>query len=202
MKAISTKAIVAVMATAIGLGAVAPAMAQPAPPAPEAAVAPDATGPMGHPGRPGQGPRERGGFGDLFDFGRGGEGIEVALVRLSHRLDLTDQQKGLLEALKTSALVAVDDFAKATEGLRPVPAVEGETPAVPKISERIENRIAMQKAQLAALEAVQPAATAFFDSLSPEQNAQLMPRPGERGPGPRWHGGEHQQGPRGIGGKI
>lgn len=199
MNSISTKAIVAVLAAAIGLGAVAPAMAQSAPQAPETAVTQDATGPADHAFRPqNDGPRSRGGFGGFFDFGRGGEGIEVALVQLSHRLELTDAQKTLLDTLKTSALAAAEDFATATEGLRPTPPAEGEKPAMPNISERLENRIAVEKAQLAALEAVQPAATAFFDSLTDEQNAQLMPQRGEHDGGPR--GGGHPQGPRGFGG--
>lgn len=197
MTSISTKAIIAIMAGVMGLGAVAPAMAQPAPQAPDAAIAQDADGAAGHALRPhGQGPR--GGFGGLFDFARGGEGIEVALVRLSHRIDLTDEQQTLLETLKTSALAAAQDFATATDGLRPTPPAEGETRAIPSISERLENRIALEKAQLAALEAVQPAAAAFFDSLTDAQKAQLMPQRGEHDGGPR---GGHQQGPRGFGGQ-
>lgn len=198
MNAIPTKTILAIMATAIGLGAVAPAMAQSTPPAPEAAIAQDADASAGHAFRPqGGGPRGPGGF---FDFGRGGEGIEVALVQLSHRIELTEAQKALLETLKTSALAAAEDFATATEGLRPKPAAEGEQAALPNMSERLENRIAMEKAQLAALEAVQPAAVAFFDSLTDEQKAQLAPQRGEHEGGPRGqHGGGHPQGPRGFG---
>lgn len=194
MNSISTRAIVAFMAAAIGLGAVAPAMAQSAPEAPQTAATQDAKGPADHAFRlQHDGPRARGGFGGFFDFGRGGEGVEVALVRLGHRIELTEAQKALLDTLKTSALAAADDFATATEGLRPVPPAEGEDAAIPSFSERLENRIAMEKAQLAALEAVQPAATAFFDSLTEEQTAQLMPLRGA-------HDGGHPQGPRGFGG--
>jgi hypothetical protein len=201
MKTISTKAIVAIMATAIGLGAVAPAMAQTAPQNSGAVATQDANAPAGHNFRKqGDGQRARGGLG-LFDFARGGERIEVALVQLSHRVDLTDAQKTLLDTLKTSALAAAGDFATATEGLRPTPPAEGQKPVAPSISQRLENRIALEKAQLAALEAVQPAATAFFDSLTDAQKAQLMPHQGEHGAGPRGgHGGDHKQGPRGFGG--
>lgn len=196
MNSISTKAIVAVMATAIGLGAIAPAMAQSAPPAPETAVTQDANGPTHGARSQGDGPRQRGGFGGFFDFGRGGEGIEVALVQLSHRIDLSAEQQTLLDALKTSALAAADDFATATEGLRPVGPAEGEQPAMPSMSTMLENRIAIETAHVAALEAVQPAAVAFFDSLTDEQKAELAPQRGEHGPRGQ-HGG---QGPRGFGG--
>lgn len=194
MTSISTKVIIAVTAGVIGLGAVAPAMAQSAPRAPDAAIARVADGAAGHALRPHDQGR-RGGFGGLFDFARGGEGIEVALVRLSHRIDLTDEQQTLLDALKTSALAAAQDFATATDSLRPTPPAEGEARAIPSISERLENRISLEKAQLAALEAVQPAVAAFFDSLTDAQKAQLMPQRGEHDGGPR---GGHQ---RGFGGQ-
>lgn len=194
MNSISTKAIVAVMATAIGLGAIAPVMAQSTPTAPDTAVTQDVNGPA-HGARPhGDGPRQRGGFGGFFDFGRGGEGIEVALVQLSHRIELTAEQTTLLEALKTSALAAADDFATATEGLRPTRPAEGEKPVMPSVSEMLGNRIAIETAHVAALEAVQPAVVAFFDSLTDEQKAELAPQPGEHGPR-----GQHG-GPRGFGG--
>lgn len=199
MNSTSSKVIIAVVAAALGLGAVAPAMAQSAPPAPEAAVT---QGDNGQAFRPhGEGPRQRGGEGAGFlDFGRGAEAVEVALVKLSHRIDLTTEQQGLLDTLKTSALAAADDFATATEGLRPTPPAEGEERVIPSVSDRLENRIAVEKAHVAALEAVQPAVAAFFDSLTDEQKAELAPQPGEHGPGPHGqHGGDHPQGPRGPG---
>lgn len=199
MKSISSKAIVAVMTAALGLGAIAPAMAQPAPPAPDTAVAQPDSGPAGPGGRPdGRGPGHRGGpgAGGFLDFTGGSEAIEIALVRLSHRIDLTDAQTGLLDTLKTSALSAADDFETATADLRPTPPVEGETPVMKTVPERLADRIAVEKAQLAALEAVQPSVVAFFDSLTDEQKAELMPQPGEHGPGGmRGHGDEHK-GPR------
>jgi hypothetical protein len=68
---------------------------------------------------------------------------------------------------------------------------------MPDFSERLEKRIAFEKAQLAALEAVQPSASAFFDSLSDEQKAQLAPERGDRGErGGREHGPRGGFGPR------
>lgn len=197
MTSTSIKALMAVVATAIGLSAVAPAMAQSAPQAPDAAVTQEDAGPGNQAFRPqGGGPRQQGGGGGFFDFSRGGEGIEIALVRLSHRLDLTTEQQALFDTLKTSALAAAEDFATATEGLRPTPPAEGEERTVPTVAERLETRIAVEKAHVAALEAVQPSVAAFFDSLTDEQKAELMPAQGEHGPRGQ-HGG---QGPRGFGG--
>jgi hypothetical protein len=179
MKTISTTAILALMTASIGLGAMAPALAQDATPAAPAAQTqpadPAASGERGF--RNGPGMRQGGG---LFDFRGGAEAIEIAIVRLSHAIELTDEQAVLLETLKSDALAAAAAFEAATEGLRPTPPAEGETAAVPDISERFDNRIAIETAHLAALEAVQPAFTAFFDSLTDEQKADLMPERGER----------------------
>ena len=195
MNTTSTKALLAVLATAIGLGAVAPAMAQPAPPAPE-----QATAPQEQAFRPGDDGPRRGGPGGpdgFLNFGGGAEAIDVALVRLGYRLDLTAEQQTLLDALKTSALAAATDFETAVEGLKPTtPPAEGD---LPDFAERFEQRIDMQTAQLAAMQAVQPDLTAFFDSLTDAQKADLMPQRGEGGWGPR--GGMHGQhkGPHGAG---
>lgn len=206
MTSISKKAIVAAMTAVIGLGAIAPAMAQnapdaPPPPAAGAPLPPDANGPMGPGHRPHDGGPGRPGGEGLFDFGRGGEEMEIALVRLSHRIDLTAEQKTLFDTFKTDALAAAEKFTTATEGLRPTPPAEGETPVRPTFTERLDKRIEMQKAELAALEAVQPSAKAFFDSLTEEQLAQLAPPRGgpgfgrHGGPGAKWNQGA--KGPQG-----
>ena len=195
MKTISTTAIVALMTTAIGLGAIAPAIAQEttAPTASQSQPADPAAG-AERGFRNGPGMRHGGGAGGLLNIERGAEAIEIAIVRLSHAIELTDEQTVLLEALKTDALAAVAAFETATEGLRPTAPAEGETAERPDITERFDNRIAMESARLDALEAVQPAFTAFFDSLTDDQKADLVPERGERmaGMGKR-HGGPGQQ---------
>lgn len=179
MKTISSTAIVALMTATLGLTAILPAQAQTAT-APSDQTAQSDMRPF-HGGN-GPGPRggmdrmgDRGGMGDVLAIERGAEAIEIGLVRLSHRLDLTTEQQGLLEALKTAALAAATDFASATEGLRPTPPAEGEQAARPDMSRMLENRIAIDTARLAALESVQPAFAAFFDSLTEEQLTQLAP---------------------------
>ncbi len=191
MKTISTAAIVAMMTASIGLGAVAPVLAQETAPAAPAAQSQSSESPAAERGfRHGPGMRQGVGTGGMLNIERGAEAIEIAIVRLSHAIDLTDEQTVLLEALKTDALAAAAAFEAATEGLRPTPPAEGETVERPDITERFDNRIAIQSAQLAALQAVQPAFTAFFDSLTDEQKAGLMPAHGERQAGM----GKHQGG--------
>ena len=182
MKTISTTAIVAVMTAAIGLSAVAPAMAQQAGPRHQQNhlqqndLQKDG-GPGRHLQRPGEnGPGRGGMLGGLLDFGRDGENIEVALVRLSHRIELTDEQKTLLETFKTAALAAQADFATAVAAVRPAAPAAGETRERPDVVARLDQRITMEKAHVEALTAVQPSFEAFFTSLTDEQKAQLMPQ--------------------------
>lgn len=200
MKTISTTAILALMTASIGLGAVAPALAQDAAPAAPAVqaqpadAATDAAAGADRPMRPGPGQRHGGGpdgAAGILGIERGAEAIEIAIVRLSHAADLTDEQTALLDTLKTDALAAVANFETATEGLRPTPPAEGETAVAPDMSERLEKRIAFDTARLAALEAIQPSFTAFFDSLTDAQKAELAPQRSERQQGM----GKHQGGP-------
>ena len=197
MKTITTSAIVALMAATIGLSAIAPTYAQDAAPAQEQAF---------RQGGPGfhlrQGDHGGPGRGGLIDFlgGNATETVEIALVRLSHAIEMTAEQQALFDTLKTDALAAAETFSTAVEGLRPAAPAEGQTAERPEFSEMLENRIAFETAHLAALEAVQPAATAFFDSLTDEQKASLTPErerggmPGFGKGGPR-HQGQQQGGP-------
>ena len=195
MKTITTSAIVALMTATIGLTAIAPAVAQDAAPAPAQEQAFRQGGPGFHL-RQGGGDHGGPGRGGFIDFrgGNASEAVEIALVRLSHAIDMTAEQQSLFDTLKTDALAAAETFSTAVEGLRPAAPVEGQTAERPEFSEMLENRIAFETAHLAALEAVQPALSAFFDSLTDEQKASLMPERGERGGmpgfgkgGPRHH---------------
>lgn len=193
MKTISTTAIVAVLTATLGLGAVAPAMAQ--------SMSPPMAQPMGQPGmqhqmpnnmqkhmqQRGDGPhrqfnhdgaRRPGGagmLGGLLNFGRSSEQLEIALVRLSHRIDLTAEQKILLDTFKTAALAAQADFAKVIEANRPA-ATATATAEKPGIVARLGQRIALEKAHVDALTAVRPSFEAFFTSLTDAQKADLMPQ--------------------------
>lgn len=202
MKTITKTAIVALMTAAIGFTAIAPSFAQDASPAPTQEQAFRQGGPGLHLRHDDNGPG-RGGFLDFFGRGDSTEAVEIALVRLSHAIDMTAEQKALFETLKTDALAAAETFSTAVEGLRPTPPAEGQTAERPELSEMLTNRIAFETAHLAALEAVQPALTAFFDSLTDEQKADLMPQRPDRNGGPGQHQGQHHQGngPKGAPGQ-
>lgn len=191
MKTITTTAIVALMTATIGLSAIAPTYAQQAAPAPSQEQA-QAKAP-GANFRP-NGPRQGGGFGDLLGFERGSEAVEIALVRLSHAIELTTEQQALFDTLKTDALKAADTFSTAIEGLRPAAPAEGQTAQAPDFATRLDTRIAVEKAHLAALEAIKPSASAFFSSLTTEQTAALTPQRPDRNGGPGMFGksGQHQ----------
>lgn len=190
-------ALVALMTATIGFSAIAPSFAQETAPA-------VAQGEQSNFRQHQQGPRDGGrmGGGDFLSVERGVEAIEIAFVRLGHNIELTAEQQPLFDAFKAASLAAATEFATATEGLRPTPPAEGETPVAPDFATRLDNSIAIQAARLKALEAVQPSATAFFASLTEEQQASMMPQrpdrdgmPGGMGKhGPRDHGpmgGQH-----------
>lgn len=176
MKTIAPPAVAALVAASLALGTMAPTLAQDA--APVQARPAEARQDV-HPGAAHRHGHSRG---DLLSFDRGAEAVEVAIVRLGHRLDLTDDQKILLDTLRTDALAAAETFETETAGLRPSRADRDEAATPPDVATRFQNRISLQAARLAALEAVQPAFVAFFESLTEEQRAALMPQPGERRP--------------------
>ncbi|KRA50189.1 Spy/CpxP family protein refolding chaperone [Devosia sp. Root635] len=199
MKTITTTAIVALMTATIGLSAIAPTYAQDAAAPAQEQKGEQAfrhDGPGIHFRQDGREGAARGGLIDFLGKGDGTEAVEIALVRLSHAIEMTAEQQALFDTLKTDALAAAQAFSTATEGLRPAAPAEGQAAEPPAFSDMLENRIAFETAHLAALEAVQPAATAFFDSLTAEQQAQLTPQRPDRGdmPGGFGKGGSRHQG--------
>jgi hypothetical protein len=166
MKTITTTALVALMTATIGLSAAAPAFAQDASPRPD---------------RTHQTERGHGGMGGARGFLdlRNPDAVEIGLVRLSQRIELTPEQQPLFDAFKTAAMAAAEDFSSVLDSVRPPAPATGQTPTPLPISEMFSTRIAITTAQLDALKAVEPSATAFFDSLTDEQQAQLMPQRGK-----------------------
>ncbi|MGV3651383.1 MAG: Spy/CpxP family protein refolding chaperone [Devosia sp.] len=135
---------------------------------------------------------------------RAAERLEVGLVRLSHRLDLTDTQQPLFDAFRTSALTAQTGLADSCETLRPDPAAQTAAPAADPV-QSVRDRLSVESARIAAIESVLPDYEALVNSLTPEQSALLGPRQrvgqmrGERAEGRGgWqrHQGPNQQGPR------
>ncbi len=117
----------------------------------------------------------RGGPGELLDMvcsEDGAENLEIALVRLSHRLDLTEAQQPLFDTLKTAALTAQTSFADTCAAARPAKDAD---PA-PDLIDRMKARIAIDTARIEALNAVLPAFEALYDSLTDAQKANLLAR--------------------------
>lgn len=192
MTRLNSTAIAALLTAAIGLTAAAPAMAQDSTTAPAVSapatdlqVAKNGWGPgKHHQGGPRQGeggpmkqggPRGPGGPGGLmgiFGFERGAEALEIAFVRLSHVITLTDAQKPLFDDLKTTALTAQTEFSDAVEAARP--AADVATP--PDIAAVLKSRIALETAHAKALSTVLPKLEAFTASLTDEQKTALTPQ--------------------------
>lgn len=196
MKTISATAIVALMTVSVGLAAAAPALAQEGQPRFGQHLQNQGPGPHqhGHGQRPGNdGPGRGGLLGGLLEFGPNSERLELALVRLSHRLELTSEQKTLLESFRTSALAAQAEFSGVLDATRPATPDARTTPTErPDLVARLDQRIALEKAHVDALTAVQPSFEAFFASLTDAQKAQLQPqrnhRDGWQGRGGKGHG--------------
>ncbi|MEO5807286.1 Spy/CpxP family protein refolding chaperone [Devosia sp.] len=197
MNKFSSTAIIALMTAAIGLSAVAPSMAQDAAatttPAAQVADNGHHKGPGNGPGPMGReenGPRG-GGFGGLLNFERGTEGIEIAFVRLSHAITLTDAQKPLLDDLKTTALAAATEFTSVLDASRPA----ADAATRPDVTTLVKTRIAVETAHAKALSTILPKLEAFTASLTDEQKAALAPARGERPEmGERGNGGQHRPG--------
>jgi Spy/CpxP family protein refolding chaperone len=112
----------------------------------------------------------RGGLVQLVCAEQGAERLEHLFVSLSYRLDLTPEQAPLFDALKTSALTAQTSFSDTCASIRPA---AGETAEVPNLVERLENRIKIDEARIAALSDVLPSLEAFYNGLTDEQQQKL-----------------------------
>lgn len=121
-----------------------------------------------------------GGILGLVCSDRGAEALEVAFVRLSHRIELTDAQQPLFDALKTKALTTQTSFADDCQA-----AMSDRTAdAKPDLLEGLKARLAVEEAKLTAMNVLLPDFEAFYTSLTDEQKASLFPMRGD-GPGDR-----------------
>lgn len=140
-------------------------------------------GNMNHPGfqhrnfhripmaRAGMGPMGPGaGLVNLACSPRGAEALEIAFVRLSYRLDLTDTQQPLFDDLKTAALDAQKNFADTCKAARSDATAKADPLAAYKA------RIAVESAHLDALNSVMPKFETFVGSLDDAQKAKLVPQ--------------------------
>lgn len=173
MKPITKAALLTIAAASIGAASMAPALAQPfggghhaiqrIPGLEARSFRPD--------------PDSFGGFGMrgglMGMFLGSAEAIDVAAVRLSHRLDLTEDQQALLEELRLAARDAQVGVAQVREEFTSVPE---ETATEADIIAGYAGLVAMTTARAEALEAVQPAFEAFVESLDETQIEALTPR--------------------------
>ena len=122
-------------------------------------------------GGPGMG-RGAGGVLGLVCSEHGAEALEVAFVRLSHRVELTDAQQPLFDALKAKALTTQTSFADDCAAARPDRTANER----PNLLEGFKAGLKIEEARLAALNSVLPDFEAFYASLTDEQKADMMPR--------------------------
>jgi hypothetical protein len=203
MKLLTASALAALLVGSIGLADLVPANAAPAT-SDTTTAAPAAPGPMGQRMRPGNqrfGPRmgmgmmrhHTGPMGGLADPGtallamgcgdRGAEALEIALVRLQYGVKPTTDQQPLFDALKTAALASQKTLSDACTAARPADAAAAAKTTLP---DRLQARLAVSTARVAALNEVLPKFKAFYDSLTDQQKQKLEPqarRAGNNRPG-------------------
>ncbi len=103
---------------------------------------------------------------------RGAEALEIAFVRLSHRLDLAGEQQPLFDALRTKALTTQTSFADDCKAALP----DRSAGTRPDLLDRLKSTLAIEEARLTALNAVLPEFEAFYGSLTDAQKDDLLPR--------------------------
>ena len=136
--------------------------------------------------------RGAGGILGLVCSERGAEALEIAFVRMAHRLELTDTQQPLFDALKSKALTTQTSFADDCAAAHPDRTADQR----PDLLEGFKARLKVEEARVAALTAVLPDFEAFYASLTDQQKADLMPRMGrgDRDDGPGRDGmGRHMR---------
>lgn len=105
---------------------------------------------------------------------QGAETLEVAFVRLSHRLDLTAEQQTLFDTFKTNALTTQTSFADDCAAALPDQTANTR----PDLLTRLKSGLAVERARVTAMTAILPDFEAFYGSLTDEQKAGLMPQRG------------------------
>ena len=184
MKSVAALALV----TTLAFGPALPAVAQDTAPTPARQMQ---NGP--HHFGPGRGMMPNRGMGPggvlmLACSDKGAEALEIALVRMDHRLELSTDQQKLFETFRTKALSTATSFADTCKASRPT----ADAGTKPDLLARMKASLAIEQARLTALSGVLPDFETFFNSLSDQQKANLLPHHGGKGMGMgRWgqHGG-------------
>jgi hypothetical protein len=205
----SSIAIAALLVASIGVATVGSGFAQSAPgsapespqnAAPATPSAPDLNPDHGAPGAAGlfdiraMGPHRAMGPGALLMLAcspKGAEALDVTLLRLSYRLDLTADQKPLFDTFREKALTTETSFADTCKAN--APASSKASNVKPDFLDRLKSRLAIDQARVTALNDVLPSFEALYNTLSDTQKAALLPQ--DRGMGPHGAmGGMHHWG--------
>lgn len=107
------------------------------------------------------------------------EFADIMLVRLEHRVNPTDAQKGAFEDFKVATRAAAQKLRDACPK-RPE-AKEGEPRPKSTLIDRLDQTQAGLEASLEALKIYRPAAEKFYASLSDEQKAKMTEGRGGKG---------------------
>jgi len=105
---------------------------------------------------------------------QGAETLDVALLRLSYRLDLTADQKPLFDTFREKALTTQTSFADTCKADRPATTAG----AKPDFLNRLKSRLTLEQARLTAMNDVLPSFEALYSALTDTQKAALMPHDG------------------------
>jgi hypothetical protein len=103
------------------------------------------------------------------------ERMERRYDRLAERLKLSAEQQKLYDAFMASALTAQTELADKCADIRPERATRAERNERPDLLDRMESRLKLDEARLAAMNTVFPDFKAFYASLTDEQKADLFP---------------------------
>jgi hypothetical protein len=116
---------------------------------------------------------------DLVCSGDGAERTELGFVRLSYRLDLTAEQQTLFDDLRTAALTAQTQYADqcAAPGAGDATA-ETAQPTPPTPVERLSAQIDNDTVRLDLMKGLLPKLEALYNSLTDAQKATLQPQRG------------------------
>lgn len=166
MKAHSAAAIAAIVAS-IGLTAFSPAMAH------DAKESRDMRSTRMLEFRPGAEGRFH--FAQFSCAPKTADRMERRYDRLAERLKLTPEQQALYDTFMASALTAQTELADTCATIRPERATRAERTQRPDLLDRMEARLKVDEARLAAMNSVFPDFRAFYGSLTDEQKADLFP---------------------------
>jgi len=126
---------------------------------------------------------------------KGPAALDKMFDRTDKRLELSADQQKLFDAFKAKALTAETDFADACQAARPDRSAEKR----PDLLERMKSGLAVEQARLTAMNSALPEFEAFYNSLTDQQKANLLPRhgmaPGGRGGMDRNGGPNHDDPP-------